>query len=100
MSRILVNLDHLQQLCTQLQQASDQMHSMDGRIRNLQSSLDFQGRQRDGLDDQMVQARNQANNLAGLVDSYARSLTRKAQDLGDADRHFAQVLSNLSSGSG
>src|SRR5262245_40772200 len=98
MPRILLNLDGLRQLTSQLQQATDQLHQMDGRIRNLQADLDWEVRQREGLDGQITQARSQLSNLAGQTDFLSRFLTGKAQDFEDADRQFADTVPTLPAG--
>lgn len=64
MRRIVVDPDQLRILSTQLQQVSQDLHGVAGRVSGAWNGLDWEARQRSGLEGQVNSTRSQANALA------------------------------------
>src|SRR5215210_3759328 len=92
MQRIILDPDRLRSLGSQLQQAAEQLRTLDGQLSSNFNNLDLELRQRANMDGQMAQVHSQAGNLAGQVEAMARGLTGKAQAFEEADRQSAAAI--------
>lgn len=87
--RIIVNPDQLQSLAQQLSRTSADLQGVSGSVGGALGGLDWEARQRAGVDSMAGQARSQASALANQAQSMASYLSRKAQAFAEADQQGA-----------
>ncbi len=96
---IKVDPARLRAFSTQLKQAAGDLQGIEGRVGSALSGLDWEVRQKVGVDGQVNYARSQARALADQAAEMARYLERKAQMFEDADKQgvndLGQVMSAL-----
>ena len=92
MARILVIPENLHSLSAQLQQVTGELQSVDNRIGNALGGLDWEARQKAGVDGQVNYARSQARALVAHAEEMARYLRRKAQAFEEADGQGVRAL--------
>lgn len=95
--RIIVDPDHLRSLAQQLRSTSSELSGVSNRVGNAASGLDWEARQRIGMDSQVNNARSQAAALASRADELARYLDAKAQRFEEADRQGVSAIDKVSS---
>jgi surface antigen/uncharacterized protein YukE len=95
MVRIRVDPDQLRSVSAELQRVLGDLQALENRVGNAWSGLDWEARQRVGIESQVNAARSRANTLATQADSLARYLTTKAQTFEEADRSSAQAVAGL-----
>jgi len=86
MVRIRVDPAQLRALGAQWQQVAGELQAVDGRPGAILGGLDWEVRQKAGIDAQVGQARSQARRLADQADALARYLVTKAQAFEEADQ--------------
>lgn len=95
--RIIVNPDELRYLAQQLRGASSELRGVGTRIGSALSALDWEARQKAGVDAQVNQARGRANALASQAEELARYLDHKAQAFQEADQHGVCAMGQIAS---
>ena len=86
MPRIVVKPEALRAFSAQLQQAANDLRAVGGRVGGALGSLDWEARQKAGVDGQVNDARARTNALASQAEDLARYLRTKAQAFEEADR--------------
>ena len=86
MTRILVVPEHLRSFSSQLQRTAKELGAISGHVGGALGGLDWEARQKAGVDGMAGDARNRANALASQAETMARYMTSKAQAFEDADR--------------
>ncbi len=84
--RITVDPERLRALAQQLRAAGDNLGATSQRAGNALGGMDFESRQKVGMDAQASQARAKASALATNADTLAQYLERKADAFEEADR--------------
>ena len=92
MTRITVVPEQMRALSIQLERAGTQLRTVDRQMNGAISSLDWEARQKAGVDGQVAQARSRAIALAGEAERLARYVATKADAFTDADQHGAASL--------
>ncbi|RLB23011.1 MAG: hypothetical protein DRG71_06480, partial [Deltaproteobacteria bacterium] len=90
--RILVNPDQLRALSAQLQQVAGDLQGVESRVSGALGGLDWEARQKVGVEGQVGNARNQARALAAQAEEISRYLASKAQAFEEADGQGAASL--------
>jgi len=83
--RILVNPDQLRALSAQLQQVAGDLQGVESRVGGALGGLDWEARQKVGVEGQVAHARSQARSLAARAEEMGRYLAGKAQAFEEAD---------------
>lgn len=96
MPRIKVDPVQLRALSTQLQQAAGDLQGIGGRIGSAMGSLDWEARQKAGVDARVSDARGRANALASQSEAMARYLVSKAHAFEEADQQGLRGCQDLS----
>lgn len=86
MPRILVRPEALRTLSAQLQQAAQDLGGLGSRVNSSWSSLDWEVRQKTGLEGQTNDVRSRTSTLAAQADNLGRYLASKAQAFEEADQ--------------
>lgn len=94
MTRIIVVPETLRSLSSQLQRAAQEINAISGRVSGALGGLDWEARQKAGVDGQANDARSRASALANQAETMARYLANKAQAFEQAD---AQSTADLDS---
>jgi len=97
MTRIIVIPEQLRSFSNQWQQTASGLHSIEGRLTNAWNGLDWEARQKAGVEGRVYQARSQANALANQAEAFARYLQSKANTFEEADRQGVNALATLPS---
>jgi|GEM_PF-3271360 len=92
MTRILVVPEQLRSLSSQLRQTSQELNAMSGRVGSALGGLDWEARQKAGVDGQANDACGRASALATQAETMARYLVNKAQAFAQADQQGAADL--------
>jgi hypothetical protein len=95
--RIRVDPDQLRQVAQQMRNASNDLGNVSTRVGNALSGMDFESRQKVGIESQVNQARNQANALASRASELARYLDDRARAFAEADGQGVKGLKQVSS---
>ncbi len=95
MPRIKVDPAQLRALSAQLQQIADDLQGIGGYIGNVIGGLDWEVRQKAGVEGQANDARSRANALAGQAEAMARYLATKAQAFEEADQQGVIDLDDI-----
>lgn len=95
MPRITVRPEQLRSLSAQLQQIADDLHGVSGRMGSAISNLDWEARQKAGVDGQVNDARNRANTLADHALAMSRYLASKAEAFEEADGAGVQAFEDI-----
>ncbi len=98
--RILVNPDQLRALSGQLQQVAGDLRTVEGRVGGVLGGLDWEARQKSGVEGQVNHARNQARALAARAEEMGRYLAAKAQAFEEADRQGVGVVGQVAASFG
>ena len=85
MPRIKVDPARLSALSAQFHQIAGELQSVEGRIGGALGGLDWEARQKVGVEGQVGHARSQARALAAQVEEMSRYLANKAQAFEEAD---------------
>ena len=93
---IRVQPEALQGLSRQLQQTARDLDGLAGRLGNAWRCLEWEARQRSGLEGQVDDVRVRARSLAGQADSMAQYLARKAQAFQSADEQGIEPVRSAS----
>lgn len=94
MTRIIVVPESLRSLSSQLQRAGQEINAISSRVSGALGGLDWEARQKAGVDSQANDARSRASALASQAEALARYLANKAQAFEQAD---AQSTADLDS---
>lgn len=97
MPRILVDPDQLRQIATRMHQATEQLHQLTHALNAAAGALDWDVRQRAGVDGEIARARHLVQSLADQADQLAQFLTRKAAAFAAADQQGVQSLGQITS---
>jgi len=92
--RIEVDPDRLQELSSRLQIAAEEMAERDAQLDRTIDALDWEVRSRPGIEAEVWQARQQAQQLMGAAHDLSRFLARKAEAFLQADEESARSLSH------
>ncbi len=92
MTRILVVPENLRSLSSQLHQAAQELNAISSRVGGTLVGLDWETRQKAGVDGQVNDTRSRAGALANQAETLARYLANKAQAFEQAD---AQGVTDL-----
>lgn len=92
MARISVDPDQLQLLSTQMRQTADDLRSIATRLGGALSNLDFEARQREGIESNWISARTRLQTAAEGANILAHYLAAKAIAFEDADRYSLAAL--------
>lgn len=95
MSRIKVHPGYLRELGSQWQRAAGELQSIAGRLDGALGGLDWETRQKVGVEGLVNDARRRANALAGQAEAFARYLAAKAQAFEEADRAGASAVGQV-----
>lgn len=95
MTRIIVVPETLRSLSSQLQRAAQEINAISGRVSGALGGLDWEARQKAGVDGQANDARGRASALASQAETMARYLTGKAQAFEEADRQGVESVVDL-----
>jgi len=95
MPRIVVKPEALRAFSAQLQQAANDLRAVGGRVGGAMGGLDWEVRQKAGVDGQVNDARSRANALAGQAETLARYLVNKVQVFEEADRAGVIAISGV-----
>ncbi len=96
MPRIKVNPARLYDLGAHVRQVGGALLSVEGRVRSALGGLDWEVRQKAGVDGLVNYARSQARALAAQAEEMGRYLERKAQAFEDADGQGAGGVGQVS----
>ena len=96
MTRILVVPGNLRSLSAQLQQVAGDLQAVEGRVGSALGGLDWEARQKAGVDGQANHARSQARALAAQAEDMSRYLAAKAQAFEDADGQGVSSVGQIS----
>lgn len=94
MPRIVVDPERLRALAGELQRAAGDLAAVRGRLGAL-GRLDWEARQKTGVEGQVNDARGRASALAGQAEALARYLNGKAEAFAQADRQGATDLGGV-----
>jgi|GEM_PF-1717295 len=92
MTRIVVVPERLHSLSSQLQRTAQEINAIAGRVSGALGALDWEARQKAGVDGQANDARRRAAALASQAETMARYLMNKAQAFEQADQQGAADL--------
>ena len=95
MSRITVNPERLRSLSSELSQAAQALSALEGRLNNAASGLDWEARQKAGIDNQVAHMRSQGRALVAQAERLASYVANKAEAFETADRQSASALDDL-----
>ncbi len=95
MSRIVVIPEGLRTLGAQFDRVADELSGLDGRLGGVWSGLDWEVRQKAGIEGQVNGARARASSLASQAEAMARYLATKAQAFEEADAQSASDLDTV-----
>jgi uncharacterized protein YukE len=95
MTRIIVVPETLRSLSAQLQRAAQEINAVSSRVGGALGGLDWEARQKAGVDGQANDARSRASTLANQAETMARYLTSKAQAFEQADQQGAADLDTV-----
>ena len=95
MTRIIVVPETLRSLSAQLQRAAKEINAVSSRVGGALGGLDWEARQKAGVDGQANDARSRASTLANQAETMARYLTSKAQAFEQADQQGAADLDTV-----
>lgn len=95
MARITVIPERLRSLSTQLSQTAQELTALEGRLNSTMSGLDWEARQKAGIDNEVAQIRSQGRALAERAAGLARYVADKAEAFETADRQSASALDDL-----
>ena len=95
--RIVVDPDQLRRVAQQMRNTSNELGNVSNRVGNALSGMDFESRQKVGVESQVNQARSQANALASRAGDLARYLDDKARAFAEADGQGVSGLDQVSS---
>lgn len=95
MTRILVVPEQLRSLSTQLRQTSRELNAISGRVGGALGELDWEARQKAGVDGVAGDARSRASALASQAETMAQYLIGKAQAFEAADQQGAAALPSV-----
>jgi len=90
--RIRVNPNDLRALGRELQRVSDELQRLSQRVGSAAAGLDWEARQRLGVEGRAADARNRARALAEQAAAMSRSLVARAQAFEEADAHGAREM--------
>lgn len=86
MVKILVNPESLKALSSQLQRTAGDVRALEGRLSNVLASLEWEVRQKAGVESRWHNARSSARTITQRLEEMARFLNTKARAFQDADR--------------
>jgi uncharacterized protein YukE len=92
MTRIVVVPENLRSLSSQLQRAGQEINAISSRVGGALGGLDWEARQKAGVDSQANDARGRASAMASQAEAMARYLIGKAQAFEQADQQGATDL--------
>ncbi len=95
MPRILVNPDQLRALSAQLQQVSNELRSLAGRVNGAWNGLDWEVRHKATIGGQVSDSFGRAHALARQAATMAGYLLKKAQAFEEADRQGVMELNDV-----
>ena len=95
MVRIRVDPAQLRALGAQWQQTAGELRAVEGRLGAILGGLEWEVRQKAGIDAQVGQAQSQARFLADQADALARYLVTKAQAFEEADGQGVSGLGQI-----
>ena len=95
MPRIRVEPAQLDALGARLQQVGGELLSVESRVGGALGGLDWEARQKAGVDGQVDHARSQARALAAQADEMGRYLKAKSQAFEEADRQGVSDLGQV-----
>lgn len=95
--RIIVEPDELRAFAQQLRSVSSELRNVASRVGSAANNLDWEARNRIGMDSQINNARNQAYGAANLADELARYLDGKAQGFTEADQQGVTGIGDVAS---
>lgn len=95
MTRIVVVPEKLQELSTQFARAGNDLQDLGGRLNSILGTLDWEVRQRAGVEGAVGQARSRAAQLGEQTLEMGRFLALKAGAFSEADSQGAQLVATL-----
>ena len=95
MARITVIPEQLRSVSSQLGQTAHELRALEGRLNNAISALDWEARQKAGIDSQVAQVRGRIRALAEQAEGLARFLVNKAEAFETADHQSADALDKI-----
>ena len=95
MGRIVVVPESLTSLAGELRRAAGDLQAVQSRLGGALGSLDWEARQKAGVDGQVSAARSRASALAGEAEALAAYLAARAQAFLEADRQGASGLAQV-----
>jgi uncharacterized protein YukE len=95
MARIVVRPEDLRSLASRLDQSAQALDALAGRIGAAWGGLDWEARQKSGLEGPVSQARSRANACAREAEALARFLKQKAERFEEADAAGSQGLNQI-----
>lgn len=95
MTRIIVIPEMLQELSVQFARAGSDLQDLGGRLNSILGTLDWEVRQRAGVEGAVGQAHNHAAQLGEQMQEMSRFLALKAEAFYQADNQSAQLVAML-----